>query len=77
MLRLCTDLFAVDPRAAGRTLEEDDVLLIEVFCGRLVRWRHAVAVGEPVGVHLHMGLGVGTEARRMQMGLELEGAAAL
>lgn len=67
----------VDLGAADWTLEEDDVLLIEVFRGNLVRWRHAVAVGEPVNIYLDVGLGVRTEALRLQMGLELEGAGAL
>lgn len=63
--------------AANWRLEEDDVLLIEVFCVDLVGWRHAVAVGEPVNIYLDMRLGVGTEALGLQVGLELEGAGAL
>lgn len=50
-----------------RTLEEDDVLLVEIFRGGLVRWRHAVAVAEPVNVYLDAGRGVRTEAPRLQV----------
>lgn len=55
------------------SLEEDDVLLVEVLCVDLVGWQHAVAVAQAVGIDL----GVRTEALRLQMGLELEGACAL
>lgn len=47
---------------ADWSLEEDDVLLVEVFCVDLVRWWHAVAVSEPMNVPLDVGLGVWTEA---------------
>lgn len=57
----------VDLRAADCSLEEDDVLLIEVLCGDLVRWRHAVAVSEPVNIYLDMCLSVGTVALLLQM----------
>lgn len=36
-----------------------------------------MAVGEPVSIYLDMGLGSRTEALRLQMGLELEGAGGL
>lgn len=71
------DSSAVDTRAANRRLEENDVLLIEVFCVDLVAWRHAVAVAEAVNIYLAMGLGVWTETLWLQMGLNLEGAGAL
>lgn len=67
------DSSAVDLRAADLSLEEDDVLLVEVLCVDLVGWRHAVAVAEAMNVDLD----IRTEALRLQMGLELEGAGAL
>lgn len=67
----------VDLKAADWSLEEDDVLLIEVFCVDLVGWGHAVAVTEAVNIYLAMGLGVWSEPLRLQMGLEVEGAGAL
>ncbi len=57
--------------------EEDDVLLVEVFCVDLVGWWHAVAVGEARNICLDLGLGVRTEALGLQMSLELKGAGAL
>lgn len=60
-----------------QSLEENDILLAEVFSVDLVRWWHAVTVSEPVNAALDVGLGVWTEALRLQMGLELEGPCAL
>lgn len=57
------------------SLEEDDVLLVEVLGVDLVGWQHAVAVA--VAQAVNTDLGVRTEALRLQMGLELEGACAL
>lgn len=52
------------------SLEEDDVLLGEVFCVHLVGWRHAVAVAEAMYICLDRSLGTGTW--RVQTSVELE-----
>lgn len=58
-------------KAADWSSEEDDILLVEVFCVDLVGWGHAVAVAEAVDLR------VWTRTQRLQMGLKLQGAGAL
>lgn len=58
-------------KAADWSSEEDDVLLIEVFCVDLVGRGHAVTVAEAVDLRMWTG------TQRLRMGLKLQGAGAL